>query len=384
MADIKKIFPKNMCNILHYYIKTWFEAGIIDEEHKMNYETVIREITKLLTVNGITLSNINDCNTPIKKKNYINYSKQFKPIEDVYFADFFQEIIEKRSKRRSEKYPAVYDAIIKHLNNFSEQHNCDIFTNSITENFLDDFIIYLEEQGLRHNTIMGYIQKIQSMTKKAKLCNYAVDSTYVGIDLKEEPTFAVFLSMNDITRIYYYKFEKQDKRKARERIRDLFVIGCLTALAYSDYSTLTTENLQNGFIIKKTKKTKTDIKIPAHDYVKEIFNKYNGDIPNKYCIQYFNKYIKLIMHEIGFTEKITFSYTKGGKLHTVTKEKWELISSHTARRSAATNMYLTGRMKTLEIMRLTGHKSENSFLRYIKLTNEDTAYLISGDNFFRK
>lgn len=45
------------------------------------------------------------------------------------------------------------------------------------------------------------------------------------------------------------------------------------------------------------------------------------------------------------------------KLATVTREKWELISSHTARRSAATNMYLTG---------------------------DDTARSISGDMFFRK
>ncbi len=90
------------------------------------------------------------------------------------------------------------------------------------------------------------------------------------------------------------------------------------------------------------------------------------------------------MKEIGLTDKITYSYTKGGKLVTVTKEKWELISSHTARRSAATNMYLTGRMKTLEIMRLTGHRSEQNFFRYIRLTADDTARSISGDFFWRK
>ena len=90
------------------------------------------------------------------------------------------------------------------------------------------------------------------------------------------------------------------------------------------------------------------------------------------------------MHEIVLTDKITYSYTVGGKIKTVTKEKWELICSHTARRSAATNLYLTGRMKTLEIMRLTGHKTEQNFFRYIRLTSDDTARSISGDMFFRK
>lgn len=222
------------------------------------------------------------------------------------------------------------------------------------------------------------------MIRKASQYNYAVDATYDAIDMRTEPTFAVFLSMNEITRIYYYKFENQDKRKAKERIRDLFVVGCLTALRYSDYSTLTADNLQNGYIVKRTKKTNVDVKVPAHDYVKEIFAKYNGQIPLGLCIQYFNKYLKLIMREIGLNDKITFSYTEGGELKTVTREKWELISSHTARRSAATNMYLTGRMKTLEIMKLTGHRSEQNFFRYIRLTNDDTARSILGDMFFRK
>ena len=273
---------------------------------------------------------------------------------------------------------------MKHIDQFSELYDCDIFTNSITEEFLDDFIIYLENQNLRHNTIVGYILKIQSMVRRAGQYNYAVDSTYDEIDMRLEETNAVFLSMNEITRIYYYKFLNQDKRKAKERIRDLFVIGCLTALRYSDYSALTKDNLQNGYIVKRTKKTNVDVKVPAHDYVKEIFVKYGGYIPGGLCIQYFNKYLKVIMKEIGLNDLITYSYTQGGQLKTVTREKWELISSHTARRSAATNMYLTGRMKTFEIMKLTGHRSEQNFFRYIRLTGDDTARSISGDMFFRK
>lgn len=249
---------------------------------------------------------------------------------------------------------------------------------------MDDLILYLEDQGLRHNTIVGYILKIQTLVRRASQHNYAVDTTYNEIDIQPEPTNAVFLSMNEISRIYYFKFPKQDKRKAKERIRDLFVVGCLTALRYSDYSTLTIDNFQHGYIVKRTKKTNVDVKVPVHDFVKEIFEKYVGHIPGGLCIQYFNKYLKVIMKEIGLDDKVTFTYTKGGKLITVTREKWELISSHTARRSAATNMYLTGRMKTLEIMRLTGHKTEQNFFRYIRLTNEDTARSISGDMFFRK
>ena len=318
------------------------------------------------------------------RKDYINHFRSEKPLEGILFTDFIRDMLEKRSRRKSEHYAAVYDAIIKHIDNFSSEFDCDIFTNSVTAEFIEDFIIYLEDQDLRHNTIVGYILKIQTLVRRASQYNYAVDNTYDDIDLRTEPTNAVFLSMNEITRIYYYKFEKQDKRKAKERIRDLFVVGCLTALRYSDYSTLEATNLQNGYIVKRTKKTNVDVKVPAHDYVKEIFAKYSGFVPRGLCIQYFNKYLKVIMREIGLNDLVTYSFTKGGEMKTVTREKWELISSHTARRSAATNMYLTGRMKTFEIMKLTGHRTEQNFFRYIRLTGDDIARSISGDMFFRK
>lgn len=54
----------------------------------------------------------------------------------------------------------------------------------MTAEFLDDFIVYLEDQGLRHNTIVGYIQKIQTLVRRASQYNYAVDNTYDEVDLK--------------------------------------------------------------------------------------------------------------------------------------------------------------------------------------------------------
>lgn len=90
------------------------------------------------------------------------------------------------------------------------------------------------------------------------------------------------------------------------------------------------------------------------------------------------------MKQIGINDTIIYNYTKGGELITKQVEKWQLISSHTARRSAATNLYLTGRMKTYEIMALTGHTTEKNFFKYIKVTKDDIARTISNDMFFKK
>ena len=53
-------------------------------------------------------------------------------------------------------------------------------------------------------------------------------------------------------------------------------------------------------------------------------------------------------------------------------KKYQLIRNHTGRRSFATNMYLMS-ASTIGIMKITGHKTELNFLKYIKITREENA-----------
>jgi|SRR5665647_3204825 len=314
------------------------------------------------------------------KRDYINRLVESEPKTGVLFRDFVSETALRKSKRMSPMYTKNYATLIYHLDGFSAEFEADIFTNSIGEEFLDDFVLYLEGKDLRQNYIVNLLSLVKSMAAKAGKYGYAVDASYDDVEIKLEPSFSIFLSMNKITRIYYYR----GLSKKQERIRDLFVVGCLTALRFSDYSTLTPDNFAKDFIIKVTKKTKAKVTIPLHDYVREILAKYSGNLFFGLSIQYFNRAIKDICKQIGFNDDVKYSYTRGGKIVSETKQEWELISSHTARRSAATNMHQTGRMTTYAIMQITGHTTEKSFFRYIRTSDEDKAAQIAGDNFFRK
>ena len=68
--------------------------------------------------------------------------------------------------------------------------------------------------------------------------------------------------------------------------------------------------------------------------------------------------------------------TSGKKKRDAPYEKWELVSTHTARRSACTNMYLRG-IPTIAIMKISGHKRESTFLKYIKVSAEENADYIA-------
>jgi len=314
------------------------------------------------------------------KRDYINKLIQNEPKTGVLFSEFVKDTIDRKAKRMGESYKKNYTTLIHHLTNFSAQYDAVVYTNSVNEEFLDDFIVYLEEQNLRQSYIGTLISLVKSMASKAAKYGYAVDRSFDDVKVDPEEPFSVYLSSNEITRIYYYI----GLTKKQERIRDLFIVGCLTALRYSDYSTLTKDNFGKQFITKITKKTNKKVIVPIHDYVREIYEKYNGDLSFGISIQHFNRYLKKICKRIGFDSDITINYIRGGTLITESKKKWELISSHTARRSAATNMYQTGRMKTYEIMSLTGHTTEKSFFRYIRTSDSDIVNNISGDNYFKK
>ena len=178
--------------------------------------------------------------------------------------------------------------LVKHVTEvFRENKDCVVYTNSVTEDFIEDFINYLRDKNMRNNTVKGLIEKIKAMTKKAGNYGYAVNRTFDEISVPEEDTCSIALSMNDITRIYYFN----GLTKRQEKIRDLFVVGCLTGMRYSDYSTLTHENIQNDIIVKKTKKTGVTVHVPIHSYIRELLKKYDGELPKDISIQHFNRSI---------------------------------------------------------------------------------------------
>ncbi|WP_417040175.1 tyrosine-type recombinase/integrase, partial [Coprobacter fastidiosus] len=163
-------------------------------------------------------------------------------------------------------------------------------------------------------------------------------------------------------------------------IRDIFIVGCMTGQRYSDYSRLSKDNIVGDNIHVLQKKTKSKAVVPLTDYVKEIFAKYNGCLPVARCIQYFNKAIKEICKKIGLTEPVVYEEEQAGEVVMVKKKKYEMISSHTARRTFATNM-IRNNVSTSKIRKCTGHKSTACFDRYDRMTLTDNARSLAGNGY---
>jgi len=150
------------------------------------------------------------------------------------------------------------------------------------------------------------------------------------------------------------------------------VPGCFTGLRFSDYSTVEKENIVNidGDLFIKIIPIKTDdlVIIPCNPAVLDLFKKYEknyNSLPRAIAKQKFSECIKEVCKMAGLIEK--------GRLSTSPKtELFNCVTSHNARRSFATNLYLDG-YPIIEIMKITGHKTEKAFLKYIKVSKLDAA-----------
>jgi integrase len=199
--------------------------------------------------------------------------------------------------------------------------------------------------------------------------------------IKKVPVDNIYLTEDELKSMYDLNLSNGSPL---EKVRDTFIVGAYTGLRYGDLQSLTLKNLtaKNGkdYLTVYTGKTNTKVVIPVHPYVRKILTKYNGNLPSM-SNQKTNVYLKQAAKEAGILEQITVRRHAGGNRTEETLAKFELVSSHTARRSFATNAYKSG-IDISSIMKITGHSTEAVFKNYIKVGEEENAENLSGSSFF--
>ena len=238
--------------------------------------------------------------------------------------------------------------------------------------FYNNFTRYLTEKKISLNTAGSHIKKLKAVLSEANAhgikVNQAFNSSYFVVQSETGDNIALSeMELSDI--------ESLDLagNKRLDAVRDLFLIGCYTGLRYSDYSTLTPASIQDGFIKITQLKTSRPVSIPIHPVVQKLFDKYDGNLPSGISNQKTNAYLKEIGQMVPSLAATTSKRTtRGGMKVTATKPRWQMLSSHAARRTFATLQYLGG-IPPLVLMAITGHKTESSFLKYIKVSSDEHA-----------
>lgn len=232
-------------------------------------------------------------------------------------------------------------------------------------------------RGYSRNYISATVAKLHAVMASAYKLKYHDNTEFQQFNVPPEYTESIYLTQEEIDRLI--SLPLANRRECRAR--DLFIVGIYTAARFSDYSRLSSDNLNNGFICFTQQKTAESVIIPASPKVLSIMERYGGKVPYLHHTT-FNKLIKVICRKAGICSHIQISRSRGLRHITETKEKWELVTAHTARRTGATLLYMSG-VPVHQCMLITGHKSEASFRRYIRITKEENARLLASNPFFQ-
>lgn len=242
---------------------------------------------------------------------------------------------------------------------------------------VESFFAYMRQYELRHNTIVKIAQTIVACVNHMRREGIQVGRDYEDFPLKEEEVTTVALSDEEIERVYNLKLSKKSAI-----IRDLFVFACETGLRYSDLVALQDDNIRDGILTVRTSKTSALVCIPLRRRAREIIARHDGAIRYTDSQTNYNKCVKTLCRRAGITEKVLCEYTVGTRFVRRSVPKYKLVSSHTGRRSFATNAYFAG-IPTVRIMLITGHKTEQAFFRYIRVGKKENAKALSEHQFFK-
>lgn len=326
---------------------------------------------------------------------FTEFEKNFKTVPNLgkgkitdffILVDIFIADAEKGVKTTS-KGTKISNQRISHYRTFKKnlaEFRTSININDINFNFYKDYIAHRNNQNKAINTIgkeLNILKVILRETYKQGLHNnkFFEDDNFKSFSQDVEN---VYLSDSEIDLLWNLR----KLNPIEQRCLDVFIIGCYTGLRISDLSNLDKSQIDNKTKLLKviTEKTKEIVHLPLHWRILEIMKKYNGEFPKAFSDQYMNTTIKDICKKIKVLQtKMEFIKTVGGVVERYKCEKWEKISNHTARRSFATNLYLSG-FDTISIMKLTGHQSEKSFMKYICVTQEQVALKMTSHPYFNK
>jgi integrase len=186
----------------------------------------------------------------------------------------------------------------------------------------------------------------------------------------------IFLSWEELQHFYNLDLSKN---KRLEQVRDIYCFCCFTSLRYSDIANLKksdfkTDDTGNTYIEILTVKTDDKLNIELNKYALAIWEKYKDiDLKNNKAFpvtsnQKYNEYLKEAGKLAGFNNKETTIEYRGNKRIEQTFEKWELLTTHTARKTFIINALYLGIQPDI-IRSWTGHKDHKTMEVYTKIVN---------------
>ncbi|MDM1530947.1 site-specific integrase [Myroides odoratimimus] len=347
------------------------------------YEVLNDDLAKGVLIDGNWLENqINTCFNRIDKS------------DTNVFVNYIQYMIDNASTKEtrggkiglSEGTIKNYRSFKKIIEEFEKYSKVKILFKDINKSFTEKFKTWLlktKKYTVNYSGKQFEFIKTVCLDAQKNDINVTIHSTTLQpFRQQDKDRFIHTLSFDELLQIY----NTQMPTKHLKTVQKWILIGCYIGQRGGDLLSITPENIRENakgvYIDVLQQKTGKNVTIGViQDFVLSILK---NDFPEPVSLNKINFHISKVCEIAKINEVvegyITNSETKQKEL--VSLPKYNFITSHSFRRSFATNFYK--KMPTPIIMGITGHTQENIFLKYINQRQDKDANADLFMTFFEK
>lgn len=286
--------------------------------------------------------------------------------------------INRKGLKGIESTCTTYLMAVERLSRFVEEqgmvlHSFSDFNKHFFERFMEYLYNYTYAKGgtIHHytqTTIVNTMKVIKNLLHRAYDGDLTTNDYFrkVQTSLPTDCSEQIYLDEEEVKQLSEVEVHNEHERQ----VRDLFYIGCYTALRISDLMQLGRATISHSTIELYQQKTKEIVSIPILKEIAPLIEKYRAIGFPKIHSSSANLIIKRLAARCHLNTPISRKEYRGGQVQIVTEPKYKLVSFHTARRSCITNLYRRGYSANY-IMTLSGHRSPQAFQRYMKASRCD-------------
>ena len=297
------------------------------------------------------------------------FKRENKTAQKEGFFDLYERYIREQDSicNWSDSVYRKHQRILQEWKMFDAEMSID----KINPDTLDKFAVFQSNLGHQNETTKKKISMSKWFFRWLVAKGLLTDISFTAhkTHLKRSNRNVVFLTWEELMKVYNHTFEQP----YLSRTRDIFCFCCFTSLRYSDAAALKKTDIYDNAIHITTQKTNDKITIELNNYSRSILQRYADSDTDKalpvISNQKMNVYIKEVCRQCGINEKLTDIYYIGGKKIEETKEKWQMVGTHSGRRTFICNALMLGIAPNV-VMKWTGHSDYKSMQPYIDIADE--------------
>lgn len=301
-----------------------------------------------------------------------------------FLLDFIHFYINEKKNEFSQNTIKCYSSTYNLLFDFEKNKKIKLSFKNFNLHMFEKLIEFCNIKKYCSSTIGIFVNKIKVIFKKAYEYELEVNDDYLLGKFKYKVTLKDYIYLNDDEIIRISKLELT-RFSMYDNARDWLLIGCYTGQRVSDLFNLENAVLNNNIYTHKNIKTGKEVLIPNSLKLQEIIKKHNGNFPRKISHIKFNEYIKEVckkaeINEIVRGSKLCKELINGKEEFRKIEgnyEKWELVTSHTCRRTLITKLMDEPLLKPHQIMVMTGHSDIKMLQRYNKIEKEKSVQALA-------